>query len=166
MTVALKAARRLGVLLLALVSVLAVTQSQAQAVTYLELTNRNSIKCLAIPGSSESNGVVPVQWQCTGNTDQRWELRQEADNRVRLVNQNSGKCLVVGSVTPGSKPFQFGCSSANPPSETDLWIHDSIGRLRSMYADLCLAVPNSSTANGVELILWNCSLNYDQRWYY
>ncbi|MFF4569132.1 RICIN domain-containing protein [Streptomyces sp. NPDC001410] len=45
-----------------------------------------------------------------------------------------------------------------------LWIHDSIGRLRNVASDRCLAVPNGSWKDGTEVIQWTCTTNTDQRW--
>ncbi|MFF3660476.1 RICIN domain-containing protein [Streptomyces olivochromogenes] len=161
MTYVLITARRAGAVALALVSVLFLSMSSAQAATYQELRNARTLKCLAIPNSSQANGTEAIQWTCNDDTDQRWELHGVGDNRVRIINQSSGKCLNSGS-SDGNSTWQWTCNDT--PSIEELWIHDSIDRLRSMTADRCLAVPNSDTTNGVKPILWPCSLNTDQRW--
>lgn len=162
---ALNTARRAGAVALALTAVGFLSPSPAQAaVSYQTLVNGSTFQCMAIPHASGASGVEPIQWPCSNDAEQQWYLKSEANGRVRLINKNSQKCLIVGSFTPNTKPFQYSCDTQNPPSDTDLWIHDSANRLRSMHADLCLAVPNSSTTSGTELILWECNTNYDQTW--
>jgi len=162
---ALKTARRAGAVALTLAAVGFLSPSPASAaVTYQTLVNGNSFQCLAIANSSTANGVHPIQWPCSDDSEQEWYLKPQDDGRVTIVNEHSQKCLVIETTTAGAKPFQWDCSSEDPPNETDLWIHDSADRLRSMYADLCLAVPNSSTTSGIEPIVWPCSTNNDQTW--
>jgi hypothetical protein len=72
MAYALKAARRAGAVVLALVSVLFLSTSSAQAATYQELRNGRTLKCPAIPNSSQANGTEAIQWTCDDDTDQRW----------------------------------------------------------------------------------------------
>ncbi|NNN31388.1 ricin-type beta-trefoil lectin domain protein [Streptomyces sp. S3(2020)] len=146
---------------LALVSLMFLSPSPAQAVTYVELRNDGTLKCLAIPHSDDSFGVAAVQWTCNDNDDQRWELRSkdQGDNEVWLVNKETQRCLGASN-DKGVVTFQYSCGSGSE----FLWIYDSIGRLRHPYGDWCLAVPNSSTASGVEPTLWTCTLNQDQQW--
>jgi len=37
-----------------------------------ELVNRNSGKCLAIPGGNKDPGISAIQWPCNGGKEQRW----------------------------------------------------------------------------------------------
>ncbi|MBP5867442.1 hypothetical protein F3K40_10210 [Streptomyces sp. LBUM 1478] len=157
-----KAARRIAAAVLALGSVLLLSPSPAQAAGWEELKNDNSRKCLAIPHGSGSSTARPIQWTCSGDAEQQWELRRVTDEWYQLVNRATGECLI--GVDAGAKPTQFTCTE----SPWHLWKRDSINRLHtystSAAEDNCLAVPNSSTTNGVEVIVWPCSLNHDQRW--
>lgn len=155
-----KAARRIAAVVLALGSVLLLSPSPAQAAGWEELKNDHSRKCLAIPHGSGSSTAHPIQWTCSGDTEQQWELRHVRDEWYQLANRATDECLI--GTAAGTQPTQYTCTE----SPWHLWKRDSINRLRS-YAnaeDNCLAVPNSSTANGVEVIMWPCSLNHDQRW--
>ncbi|WAU82412.1 RICIN domain-containing protein [Streptomyces sp. Qhu-G9] len=161
MPLVLKAARRATAVALALGSLIFLSPTPAQAATYVELRNDETLKCLAIPGSDDSNGVAAVQWTCNDNDDQRWELRNKGDGKVWLVNKATGKCLAASN-DKGVTTVQYSCEGLN--SSEFLWIYDSIGRLRHPYGDWCLAVPRSDTASGVKPILWTCTLSEDQQW--
>lgn len=39
-----------------------------------DLKNRNSSRCLAIPGGSGTQGTQAIQWTCSGGFEQRWEF--------------------------------------------------------------------------------------------
>ncbi|MGW0950251.1 RICIN domain-containing protein [Streptomyces sp. NPDC002623] len=163
MTLVLKVARRAAAVALALVSLIFLSPTPAQAApTYVELRNDKTGKCLAIPDGDDSNGVAAVQWTCNDNKDQRWELRNKGDGKIWLVNQETGKCLAAAN-DDGITTYQYYCENGDTDAEF-LWIWDSIGRLRHPYGDWCLAVPHSQTASGVKPILWTCTLSEDQRW--
>lgn len=72
MACALKAAGRACAVALALVSVLFLSTSSAQAATYQERRNARTLKCLAMPNSSQANGTEAIRWTCNDDTDQRW----------------------------------------------------------------------------------------------
>lgn len=161
MALVLKATRRAAAVALSLVSLMFLSPTPAQAATYVELRNDETMKCMAIPSSDDSNGVAAVQWTCNDNDDQRWELRDKGDGEVWLVNKATGKCLAAGH-DDGTTTFQYSCEGSS--AAEFLWIYDSIGRLRHPYGDWCLAVPHSDTASGVKPILWKCTLSEDQQW--
>lgn len=66
---------------LALVSVLFLWTPSAQAATYQELRNGQTLKCLAILNSTQANGTEAIQWTCNDDTDQRWELHDPAESQ-------------------------------------------------------------------------------------
>ncbi|MGW0881730.1 RICIN domain-containing protein [Streptomyces sp. NPDC002671] len=139
--------------------------AHAQVAGYKTLLNSNSDKCLAVPNSSTANGTGLIQWTCTGDSEQQWQLEPVeggAGDRYLVRNLNSGKCLAMSnsSTVNGTQAIQWTCNGGSE----QIWIHDSINRLRNLNSDKCLAVANDSTANGAEAIQWTCSENFDQRW--
>lgn len=127
------------------------------------IQNDNSGKCMAVPNSNV-NGTTVIQSDCSSNYV-FWDFQRVSGgngDRVTLTNSNTGYCLAIGSSSKvvGAAAIQWTCTGKND----QIWIWDSINRLRNVNSDLCLAVPNSSTANGTKLVQWTCSLNYDQRW--
>lgn len=128
----------------------------------MKITNGNSGKCLAVPGSSEVSGRAVAQWECTANRDQIWYAQRLSGgngDRVRLINYNSKMCLAIAAESNGAAAIQRTCSG----SEQQAWIWDSADRLRSVSSGYCLAVPHSSKAN-TELVQWTCTLGSEQRW--
>ncbi|MFJ1667125.1 RICIN domain-containing protein [Streptomyces bottropensis] len=148
---------------LAAMSVLFSSSTASAINENMKITNGNSGKCLAVPGSSEVSGRAVVQWECTANHDQIWyALRVSGGNgdRVRLSNYNSKQCLSIAAETQGAAAIQRPCSG----SEQQTWVWDSADRLRNVSSGYCLAVPHASTANNTELIVWRCTLDSEQRW--
>lgn len=39
-----------------------------------DFENRRSLRCLAIPGGSKTQGTALIQWNCNSGLEQRWEL--------------------------------------------------------------------------------------------
>ncbi|KMS67403.1 hypothetical protein ACM01_42920 [Streptomyces viridochromogenes] len=74
------------------------------------IRNRNSLKCIAMPGATTDNGAQAVQWPCDGGSEQVW-IR---DSWQRLRNLNSDKCLAIpgSSSDNGAKVIQWTCSDS------------------------------------------------------
>ena len=65
---------------------------------YHVLISRNSSKCLDVSGASTSDGAVVIQWACTADANQQWEMVPAGGSYFNLRARHSGKCLnVVGS---------------------------------------------------------------------
>lgn len=141
------------------------SSSPASAATEFFFENGHSGKCLAVPSSSQANGTVVVQWECSTNDDQLWRrvfVPGGDGNRWKFINVDSDKCLAIGdsSTANGANAIQWECND----NDDQIWIRDSATRMRNLNSDRCLAVPNSSEANGTELIQWTCTEGYEQRW--
>ncbi|WJV46606.1 RICIN domain-containing protein [Streptomyces flavofungini] len=72
--------------------------------------NRNSSKCLAIPGGTSVNGTQAIQWTCNGGSSQIWIH----DSRNRLRNLASDRCLAIpnASAANGTKAIQWTCATS------------------------------------------------------
>lgn len=141
------------------------TPANAAATAYDTLYNGGTGKCLAVPSASTANGVGLVQWACSGNSEQQWQLESVAGgngDRYIVRNLNSNKCLAMpnASTANGTQAVQWTCNGGSE----QIWIHDSAYRLRNLNSDKCLAIPNSSTTNGTEAIQWTCTTSGDQAW--
>lgn len=139
--------------------------ANAGATAYATLLNAGTLKCLAVPQASKANGVGLIQWGCSGNSEQQWQLEWvEGGNgdRYMVRNQNSGKCLAIpgGSTANGTQAVQWPCDGGSE----QIWIYDSADRLHNLNSGKCLAIPGSSTANGTEAIQWTCTTSADQEW--
>lgn len=144
------------------------------------IKNKNSLKCLAIPGSSDTDddpapqGTAAIQFTCDESDsgfwdpDQqwRWALIPGATSTYTLMNWSTVQCLAIGkgSETKGAKAIQWPCNDGADEQE---WIYDSSGRLRNNETGLCLAIPEGNTANAVAAIQWTCrdvDTNPEQKW--
>ncbi|WP_416985918.1 RICIN domain-containing protein [Streptomyces sp. T028] len=162
----MKMITRVSALAATVVSTLAfATPANAGATAYATLLNFGTGKCLAVPNASKANGVGLIQWTCTGNSEQQWQLEWvEGGNGDRYVirNQNSDKCLAIpnASTANGTQAIQWPCDGGSE----QVWIYDSADRLHNLNSGKCLAIPNTSTANGTEAIQWTCTTSNDQEW--
>ena len=124
------------------------------------LWNANSGKCIGAWGWGTADGTRLVQWDCTGDTNQLWQVPgHPVPVKSGWVIGLAGKCLdVQASRTANGTPVQiYGCNGS--PAQT--WSLDA-GSLRALGK--CLDVPNSSGANGTRLQLWDCNGSTSQVW--
>ncbi|RZU51414.1 ricin-type beta-trefoil lectin protein [Krasilnikovia cinnamomea] len=140
---------------------------QAAAAKVAIVLNDNSQKCLAIPGSSTSNGTHSVQWSCTGGADQDWRLNAVGDGRYEIRNDHSGLCLAIGggSKEKGAHALQWTCQSGHAEQQ---WLLDRNARgetrLRNANSGQCLAIGNSAVEDGAHALQWPCTEGKEQKW--
>ncbi|GAA3507512.1 RICIN domain-containing protein [Streptomyces showdoensis] len=74
---------------------------------------RHSGKCLDVYDASRADGAGLIQWQCDGDTNQRWRLEAVSGGAVQLRAVHSGKCLeATWSGTGGEQVRQYPCNGA------------------------------------------------------
>jgi len=69
---------------------------------------------------------------------------------------------VAGGTTPTSPPPTSGAPTSAPPTTGS----STTTVIRGVGSNRCLDDPNSSTTNGVQLIIWDCNGGNNQRWTY
>ncbi|GAA4622807.1 glycoside hydrolase family 64 protein [Cellulomonas oligotrophica] len=113
-------------------------------------------KCLDVPAWSFGDGVRVQTWDCTGGTNQQWEM---VDGTIRTQN---GKCLDVawGAVGDGA-PVQIATCSGNAAQQ---WVLSDAGDLVNPQADKCLDITDWNAANGARLQIWTCAGTANQKW--
>jgi hypothetical protein len=114
---------------------------------------------LDINGWSRDDFGRVIVWDGHGGTNQRFTL----DNKNRLVNTNSGKCLDVlnNDTRPGAPVIQYRCHDG----ANQQWDGDEKGRIRPRSApDKCLDVWGGSGANGTGVVIWPCHDGVMQKW--
>jgi hypothetical protein len=116
-----------------------------------------SNRCLDVPGFATTNGAQLEIWDCTGGTNQAWQL---TPSRWLVVYGN--KCLdVAGAGTaPGTKVEIWDCAGGT----NQQWNVNGDGTITSVQSGLCLDVVGSGTANGSLLDVWTCNGGANQRW--
>ena len=115
--------------------------------------------CMDVPGSNKDNGTQMTMWDCHGGENQQFKM----DDKQRLVNKNSGKCLdVSGGAGAGATVIQWDCHDGN----NQKWEYDEKGRLHPVHAmDKCLDISGGSDANGSKLLIWDCHDGNNQQWF-
>ena len=85
-----------------------------------ELVAAVSGSCLAITGSSMTNGAKSLEWHCQGSPQlaQLWQL-YSVGTSYELVSLNSGKCLDLpsGSTQNGNQLQQWDCDNGANPNQ-------------------------------------------------
>jgi hypothetical protein len=125
-------------------------------------SNQNSNKCVDDANWGTSNGSALQQWACGGNapTNQQWQLQPT----------DSGYYKVISRYAPGLSWDVSNWGTANG-SKVHLWSYGGGSNQQWMPVALgngyykfvarnsgkCLDVPAASTADGVQLQIWDCN---------
>ncbi|MGA5302052.1 ricin-type beta-trefoil lectin domain protein [Nucisporomicrobium flavum] len=118
------------------------------------LVGAASGRCLDVPGSSTTNGVQPIIWDCSGAANQRWTVDGQ-------TLRSLGKCLDSPTgATSGAKAQLWDCHSGT----NQRWTINSDGTIRNQQSGLCLDVTGGGTANGTTVVLSSCTASANQRW--
>merc|ERR1712165_574090 len=138
----------------------------------------DSNKCIEVQGSVYADGTpIEVQDCNSGNPGQQWNYL--ADGTIQSVG-NPSYCFdenglggVVYLWTCDGTSDQFWtlgggqAPSSKAPSSAPTPTSSLPGTEVTIVSDLdglCLDIPASDTSNGIDLILWNCHGNQNQKW--
>ncbi|WP_449386247.1 beta-1,3-glucanase family protein [Cellulomonas soli] len=112
--------------------------------------------CLDVPAWNFGDGVRVQMWDCTGGTNQQWQL---VDGTIRTEN---GQCLDVawGPFGDGA-PVQIANCSGNLAQE---WVLTQAGDLVNPQAGRCLDITDWNGSNGALLQIWSCAGTANQKW--
>lgn len=124
---------------------------------------KHSLRCLDVRGGPQAtqDGAVIDQWQCNdGAWNQFWTLRDAGNNQVKLVAQNSGKCIqpLNGGVDNLTPLVQMTCSDT---ATTQLWSLQStatLGEYKLVHSlsDKCIDIKQSIMTDGADALLFTC----------
>ena len=106
------------------------------------------------------NGNIVQMWQCVGNGNQQWKLR----NSHVVWSTHPDKCLDVrqGQTANGTQVQIWDCQPDNPNQR---WIVEDNRVIWAAHPEKCLDVSAGGTANGTKVQIWNCQRGNDnQRW--
>ncbi|MEU4243923.1 alpha-galactosidase [Actinoplanes sp. NPDC026619] len=121
----------------------------------IKLVSAASGRCLDDPQSATANNTQPVIWDCSGATNQRWNV--VSGGTIQIF----GKCLdaPIGA-TAGAVPVLWDCNGGT----NQRWTVNADGTISGVASGLCLDVNLAGTANGTTAILWSCTGAANQRW--
>jgi hypothetical protein len=92
-------------------------------------------------------------------------FQDAGDGYVRVVNQNSGKCLDVASASTadGANVIQYACGGG----ANQQWQWQAVGsysRLVARHSGKCLDVVGSGTGDGADIQQYTCGSGANQQW--
>jgi hypothetical protein len=130
------------------------------------IVGQNSGMALDDPGSSTANGTKMEQWTVNGGSNQKWQLTNEGNNVVELVNVASAKALDVpnNSTTAGTDIDQWSLSGGNNQRWTVVSKGSGYYELVNVNSGMALDVTGASKTAGALIDQWNVSGNSNQLW--
>jgi hypothetical protein len=158
---------RVALGLLVLLTPLAVLRAQntLTAGTWYNIVNQNSGSCVDDTGSGTANGTHVQQWACANGTSstqnqQQWEFLAAGNGSYYVANHNAPTETwnVTGNATANGGLIQtwtYGGAS------NEQWNAVSMGsgyyKFVGVGSGRCLDTPGASTANGVQLQIYDCN---------
>lgn len=142
--------------------------------SYVIGTTHTSGKCIGLNGSAGNppedplnNGTDLHQWQCNGNTTQRWNVINNGEGEYTITSAYSGKCVGIDngqSATNGDQIHQWNCNN----NDTQKWIIQLVSGnhyiVRNKYhADKCWDIHGASGNNGAKLEIYYCHYGANQQ---
>ncbi len=115
-------------------------------------------KCVDIPGSSTTNGVLAQLYTCNGTGAQTWTVG--TDGSIKALGN---KCLDVkdNGTADGAAVQLWDCSGG----AAQKWTYNSTTKtLVNPQANKCLDVKGNTSADGTQLQIWTCFGGANQQW--
>ncbi|WP_072621269.1 RICIN domain-containing protein [Spirulina major] len=134
---------------------------------WMKTTRTN--KCLDVQDWSENDGGNIQQWDCTGNSNQAWQLeKNQQTGHDQIISAHSKKCLDVQdwSENDGGNIQQWDCTG-NSNQAWHLEHNQQTGHYQiiSAHSKKCLDVQNWSENDGGNIQQWDCTGNSNQAWH-
>ncbi|MFE9192879.1 ricin-type beta-trefoil lectin domain protein [Micromonospora sp. NPDC007208] len=116
-----------------------------------------SNRCLDVPNGDETNGTLPVIWDCHAAANQQWTRTGAGELRTA-----GGKCLDVydNRTANGTAVEVWDCNG----QANQQWRLNSDGSILAVGAGRCLDVIGNATANGSTVAIWDCNGGNNQKW--
>jgi hypothetical protein len=138
--------------------------SGINASDWYEVVNQNSGYCADDANFGTANGAILQQWSCGGANNQQWQFTPTSGGYYTVLSREAASENLVWDVTGGP-------SATSPGTGVQIWSNgagtnqqwEPVAGSNGSYtfqarnSGLCLTVPNSSTANGVQLQVNTCN---------
>ncbi|MFE2560565.1 RICIN domain-containing protein [Streptomyces sp. NPDC059352] len=136
-------------------------------VTWESLTARNSGKCADVANFDTTNAAELIQWNCGGEINQHFWIKDLGTGYHQIMARHSGKCLDVAgaSTADGARAVQSTCNGSTSQqwqlqtSSTSGYVH-----LVARHSGKCLDVAEWANWNGAALHQWTCNTGDNQKW--
>jgi hypothetical protein len=119
-------------------------------------------KCVDVYGAGSHNGAPIIQWDCTGNANQRFHIRQVGRGLVEIRTLHY-KCLDVEGANPGrgTRILQWDCTG-NPNQRFYLrQVGNGQVEIRT-FSSRCFDVRSGHPDRGTPIIQWDCTTGANQ----
>ncbi len=137
------------------------TQEGFSSTTWYNLVNQTSHSCVDGKDWGTSNGTLVQQWNCgSGQANQEWQLQPVDSGFYSIVNRNAPAEVidVEDGGTINGQHMQLWQYLGNSHQQ---WMPVSLGngfyKFISRDSGRCLDTPAASTANGVQLQIYDCN---------
>jgi galactose oxidase len=122
-------------------------------------------QCLDVYGATQTNAEAVIQWTCSGNANQQWQLTALAGGYYQLAVMHSGQCLDIygGATAAGTQAIQWPCSGGNNQQFT-LRAQGSGHAIVARHSGLCLGVEGAATTTGARITQQACNGSSNQTW--
>ncbi|WP_329101537.1 ricin-type beta-trefoil lectin domain protein [Micromonospora sp. NBC_01699] len=113
-------------------------------------------KCIDVPNSNFSDGVLLQMWGCNSTNAQRWTFVNGT------LQTSNNKCMDVawGSVANGAV-IQIVTCSGNPAQQ---FVLSAAGDLVNPQANKCVDIEGWNSGDGARLVIWDCAGTANQKW--
>jgi len=130
------------------------------------IVGQNSGMALDDPNSSTADGTIMDQWTVNGGNNQKWQLTNEGNNVVQLVNVASAKALDVpnNSTTAGTDIDQWDVNGGNNQRWTVVSKGSGYYELINVNSGMALDVVGASKTAGALIDQYTVSGNANQLW--
>ena len=128
--------------------------------SWFNIVNQNSNACVDDSGSGINDGTIVQQWACGSHqNNQEWQFQSEGTGIFAVANRNAPTQTwnVTNNGTGNGSLIQtwtYGGANAQ-------WMPVSLGnglyKIVGVGSGRCLDVPGASTANGVQLQIYDCN---------
>jgi len=126
------------------------------SLTYYQLQNANSSKCLDSYLGGTTNGTHIIQYNCTNADSLQWSFKDMGNSNYFIVNNKSKKCIKVpNNSTNDSTVMELGeCLESD---SSTLWQQDG-KLLRNSMNDKCLDVYSALSDDFTNIIQTTCNV--------
>ena len=129
--------------------------------TWYNIVNENSGSCVDATGEGTANGTTVQQWACgSQQSNQEWQFQSDGNGNYDIVNRNapaeSWDVTNVGTAD-GSLLQLWTYGGGSNQQWTPVSLGNGYYKFVGVGSGRCLDTPSASTANGVQLDIYDCN---------
>jgi endoglucanase len=129
--------------------------------TWYNIVNQNSGSCVDATGEGTANGTTVQQWACGSQQfNQEWQFQSQGNGNYSIVNRNApAEAWDVTNVgtADGSLIQLWSYGGGSNQQWTPVSLGNGYFKFVGVGSGRCLDTPAASTANGVQLQIYDCN---------